>query len=137
MTDRRRLGHRINYPEHGIPLDCAKTDLQRERIAMLNECKGDVVLAAARLGIDPQCIYDVMKRLRERGLLPAAPHGCPANRGLVHRRFSLGSLHATLPKQSLKVRRWVAQNVPEGGTVADLLWSVLLDVVEEEEDASG
>jgi hypothetical protein len=136
MTDRRRLGHRINYPAQGIPLDQCKTDLQRERIAMLNDCKGDVGLAAARLGIDPHGLYDVLSRLRDRGVLPAAPHGCPANRALQHRRFSLGSLHATLPKQSLKVRKWVAQNVPEGGTVVDLLWSVLLDVVEEE-DASG
>jgi len=114
-----------------IDLACCKTARQRERIAMLNQCGGNVYQAAERLNIHPQQIYDILHRFRLQGLIEKRP-SCPLEKALRHGVFRLGGLNATMRRQDRAVRAWVAANTPEGGTVADLAWSVFADLTEED-----
>jgi hypothetical protein len=114
-----------------IPLEYCQTFKQRERVAMLNACGGNVYQAADLLGIRAQALYDIIVRLRRRGLLDT-PVKCPVNTRLRAGDMTQGSLRSTLPRQDLRVRQWVSDNVPEDGTLMDLMWSVFADLAEEE-----
>ena len=128
MSQKCRNRQEVDGP---IDLSFCKTERQRERIAMLNECGGNVYHAAERLGIHPQCIYDILHRFRLRGLIDKRPT-CPLEKALRDRVITLGGLNGTMRRQDRAVRAWVADNTPEGGSVADLAWAIFADLAAEE-----
>lgn len=141
MARNYSLRQQAVYPEGGIPLEYCQTFLQRERIAMLNACGGNVYKAADALGIRAQAIYDILHRFRLRGLIETKGP-CPINMRLRYGHIQYGNAKATLPRQDVRVRQWVSDNVPDGGTITDLMWSVFADLAEEEgyldgEDTGG
>lgn len=121
----------IIFPDGGIPLDVCTTFLQRKRIAVLNEHNGDVNAAADALGIHPQSIYDILHRFSRRGVIKTEA-SCPLNGRLRKYEIRMGNLKGTISQQEYAVRKWVADNVPDDGTIIDLMWAVIADLAHED-----
>ena len=121
----------IIFPQDGIPLDVCTTFLQRKRIAVLNKHNGNVNAAADDLGIHPQSIYDILHRFSRRGVIKTEP-SCPLGGRLRKYEIRFGNLKSTIPQQDYAVRKWVADNVPDDGSIIDLMWSVFADLAHED-----
>ena len=131
MPRRYSPRNHIIFPKDGISLDVCTTFLQRKRIAVLNEHNGNVNAAADALGIHPQSIYDILYRFSRRGVIKTGP-SCPLGGRLRRYEIRFGNLKSTIPQQDYAVRKWVADNVPEDGTIIDLMWSVITDLAHED-----
>lgn len=115
-----------------IDVGLLRTEKQRRAVAALREVRGDVADAADLLGWKRQHVYDMIFRLRKKGLL-RDPRPCPLRRRLWEARdMSLGSVSKHSREAPFEVRQWLAQEVPEGGDIVSFAFAVFADVMEEE-----
>ena len=131
MPSPRSPRRRLIFPEGGIPLDKCTTPLQRERIAAVNRHNGNVASAARELRVSRNAIYATLHRLGHRGVIQTEEQ-CPISKRIREHEIYLGNITKSIMTQSWQTRKWASDNIPEGGSIVDLMWSVFSDMAEQE-----
>tara|TARA_R110000822_G_scaffold71205_4_gene171813 strand:+ start:572 stop:1141 length:570 start_codon:yes stop_codon:yes gene_type:complete len=134
------------YRTHGNPSResrRAKVNILREAKIIELACKGLMPREIAeKLGITVRAIYYVSVKARHKGLLPPVQemtrtrrtdtgYKCMA-RIAERKNVKMGSYRQVIEPLPPGIMHWLVSQVPEGGTVAELVASIITDTYHEE-----
>ena len=111
-------------------MDADISDRQKEYLAAIDTYGFNYSKLAKVLGVAKSTVYSKVAHFRVLGLLPEYEPTRYRYR-VASGQIRVGNLDVKIRNSSPEVQKWIADNVPEGATVVDLLLALVVDAIEE------